>query len=58
MGIVRGALKRVRGMMKDSDGKVLRNPDLRDEGRRLQEEGRAEAPHVHGHGKHRRPPER
>ncbi|MGW6570493.1 hypothetical protein [Streptomyces sp. NPDC054975] len=56
MGYVKGALKRIRGMMKDSDGKVLQNQDLREEGRHLQEEGRAETATAHPkRGRHRRP---
>ncbi|MEK9522821.1 hypothetical protein ACIOMM_09175 [Streptomyces sp. NPDC087908] len=43
MGIVKAALTRITGLMKESDGKVLQDPDLRAEGRRLQEDGRAEA---------------
>ncbi|MFF8510655.1 hypothetical protein ACF064_21455 [Streptomyces sp. NPDC015492] len=43
MGIVKTALTRISGLMKESDGKALQNPDLRAEGRRLQEDGKAEA---------------
>lgn len=43
MGIVKATLTRVRGLMKESDGKALQNPELRAEGRGLQEEGRAES---------------
>ncbi|WP_395365058.1 hypothetical protein ACHGLA_30310 [Streptomyces sp. YH02] len=40
MSILKDTLKRVRGMMKESDGKVLQNPAERAEGRRMQEEAR------------------
>ncbi|MFF9063830.1 hypothetical protein ACF09E_00590 [Streptomyces sp. NPDC014891] len=43
MGIVKAALTRISGLMKESDGKALQNPDLRAEGRRLREDGKAEA---------------
>lgn len=41
--LVRGLVKRARGLVKESDGKALQNAELRAEGRRLQEEGWAES---------------
>ncbi|MFK0231148.1 hypothetical protein ACIQUL_35890 [Streptomyces sp. NPDC090303] len=40
---MRTAFERVRGMMQESDGKVLRNDSLREEGRRRRTEAREEA---------------
>ncbi|MCB8900991.1 MULTISPECIES: hypothetical protein [unclassified Streptomyces] len=41
MGVVKAAYMQVRGLMKESDGKALRNPSLRAEGRRMRDAGRA-----------------
>ncbi|MEV4943130.1 hypothetical protein [Streptomyces zaomyceticus] len=41
MGVVKAVYRQVRGLMKESDGKALQNSVLRDEGRRMRDEGRA-----------------
>ncbi|MEU0137885.1 hypothetical protein ABZ172_28200 [Streptomyces sp. NPDC006296] len=40
MGRMTSALKLLRGRIMEADGKALQNPRLRDQGRRLQDQGR------------------
>ncbi|MFD9292081.1 hypothetical protein ACFWBV_28130 [Streptomyces sp. NPDC060030] len=42
MGKMTSALRSLRGRIMEADGKVLQNPRLRDEGRRLQDKGRGD----------------
>ncbi|MER5963485.1 hypothetical protein [Streptomyces sp. NPDC002057] len=49
MSIVKAAVKRVRGMMKEADGKALQNPASEAAGKRMQQEARGEVAQHRSH---------
>ncbi|MEU0395504.1 hypothetical protein ABZ208_22485 [Streptomyces sp. NPDC006208] len=57
MGMAKAKLKQLRGMRLEADGRVLDNERMKQEGRRLLQEGRAEEAALKSaprHGRHAR----